>query len=528
MVAVFVRLKWALTTGRIRTASPPARAATILGLVAGLLLSGGIAAGLIGLRTRPDLSVPVVGLLFTVQFVAWMLAPLIAFGVDETVDPRRFALLPLTPAALQRGLLASSLVGYLPLFNMVALAGAAVALSPRWTVLPVAVLCCAMQMITCVIFSRAASTSMAALMSSRRGRDLGMAAGLALVVLYVVASLLLGAPGNRVGETGALTTASAVLWGPPGSWAAVPAAAAGGDAVRLGLAVATAVPFAAAGWWWWRAALRRSLCTMPSATAGSSPARAGDLGRAVADGLWGAARVVAARDVRLAWRDPLRRLPWLMVALFAIGWPFLVQGRGGLFAVLLGALMVGAQSANHLGVEGSGIWLHLVTFADRARARGELLGHALASAVPGTALIAVGLAVQVAFRGNAALLPAAAGVCLSGMLGALGGSSVISAAVPYAMPQSRTSVFASSIAGQKGRAAGASLSVLGIGMATALPAIAAAAAAVTVHPAWGWLSVAAALLCGAPVAIVLAAAGARRYLARAPEIFAIVSAGDRA
>src|SRR5699024_2526699 len=152
-----------------------------------------------------------------------------------------------------------------------------------------------------------------------------------------------------------------------------------------------------------------------------------------------------------------------------------------------------AQAANNLGVEGSALWLHLVSFADRMRTRGEMLGHALASVVPGVLIVAIGLLLQVIVRGQAVLLPAAAGVCLAALLGALGGACWLWAALPYAMPQGGTSVFASSVAGEKGRSAGTALAVLGIGAGTAAPAVAAAVAAVTSDPAWGWLG----LLAGA-------------------------------
>src|SRR5699024_9055418 len=135
--------------------------------------------------------------------------------------------------------------------------------------------------------------------------------------------------------------------------------------------------------------LQRSLVTTPSTTAGSSPARAGDLGHAVADSARGAVLLVAARDLRLSWRDPLRRMPWVVAVLLAVVWPFLASGAGGLFAVLLGSVVIGAQAANRLGVEGSGLWLDVVAFSDRMRARGEMLGHVLATALPGVVVLAV-------------------------------------------------------------------------------------------------------------------------------------------
>ena len=79
--------------------------------------------------------------LFALQLVGWMLTPLVAFGVDETVDPARFALLPIRPQTLQRGLLVTSLIGFFPLANFVVLIGAAVALGVPWSVLPIALVC---------------------------------------------------------------------------------------------------------------------------------------------------------------------------------------------------------------------------------------------------------------------------------------------------------------------------------------------------------------------------------------------------
>src|SRR5699024_8046574 len=154
---------------------------------------------------------------------------------------------------------------------------------------------------------------------------------------------------------------------------------------RMIVAAVTAGVFVALGWRWWGRALDRSMTTAPSTTAGSAPALAGRQGSTVATNVSTTARLVATRDLRLAWRDPGRRLSWLMVALFTVAWPLIYQGRGAQFAVILGALMIGGQTANYLAVEGSGLWLHLVAYSDRMRARGEMAGHAAATLMPGLA-----------------------------------------------------------------------------------------------------------------------------------------------
>ena len=161
MVGVFASLKWRLVTSRLRAATGVKRVGLIVALVrAGRCSSACWPFGLAALRQVPDIAVPVLITVFTLQLVGWVLTPLVAFGVDETVDPARFALLPIRPQTLQRGLLVTSLIGYFPIANMIVLIGAAIALGVPWSVLPVAVVCAVVQLLLCVVLSRAASTSM--------------------------------------------------------------------------------------------------------------------------------------------------------------------------------------------------------------------------------------------------------------------------------------------------------------------------------------------------------------------------------
>ena len=187
---------------------------------------------------------------FALQLVAWILAPLVAFGVDETVDPTRFALLPIRPQTLQRGLLVTSLIGLLPLLNMVLLVGAAIGIGVPWSVLPVAVLCAAVQLVICVVLSRAASTSMSALMTSRRGRDLGMGVGFLIFLLYFAFITFINNPGGTSGnalESGVRSSAGFLTWSPPGALANLPGLLASGEYGKAGLAALIALAALGAG-----------------------------------------------------------------------------------------------------------------------------------------------------------------------------------------------------------------------------------------------------------------------------------------
>ncbi|HEY7816339.1 MAG TPA: hypothetical protein VIC62_24045, partial [Nakamurella sp.] len=374
MVGVFAGLKWHLVTSRLRAASGAKKVWMAIGFIALAIVLLFIAVGLGSLRLQPADVLSLMVTILTLQLVGWVLTPLVAFGVDETVDPQRFALLPLRPQTLQVGLLVTSLIGYLPVANMLVLLGVAVALSVPWSLLPVALACMVVQMLLCVVLSRAASTSMSALMSSRRGRDLGMAVGLGVFVLYMLFVLFVNNPtsspsanGGAI-RSGVLGVAEVLQWTPPGALATLPALVGAGEWGRAALSAVIVLAGLGLAWWWWAAALRRNLTTVPSSTEGSAPSHGAE-GTAIAVGVVGTMKVVVGRDRLLAWRDPMRRMPWLMVVILTIAWPFVVvRGPGAVFAVALGALLCGAQAGNQYGVEGSGLWLHLLTVTDRMRA----------------------------------------------------------------------------------------------------------------------------------------------------------------
>jgi ABC-2 type transport system permease protein len=523
MVALFVSLKWRLLTSRLRSGSATKRTLTIIGLVLAGAVAVFVAVGIAQLHRVPDTALVAAELLLLTQLLAWMLSPLLAFGVDETVDPQRFALLPLRRGTMIAGLTAAATIGWLPAVNLILLMGFAVALAPTAAVLPVAVVCMLLQFLMCIVGSRAASTSLADLMSTRRGRDLGMLVGFAVFVLYFGANALLSQISQSQGFWNSLSTASVVLgWTPPGALARIPGLIANGDWGTAGALVLLAVGAIVLGYWWWRAALRRSLESGTSVSESSAPAGNSTMGAA-----GGVASVVARRDRVLVWRDPMRRLPWLMIAVFMIGMPFIwVRGHGALFTVAFGAVLAGTQTGNQFGVDGSGMWLHMVAIGDRARASAEIVGHLLVAVIPGALLVLVAVPLQAILRGDVALIPMGLAVCWAALLGGAALASLLSAAKPYAMPQSRSSMFASSAPQHKARAFGVSMGVLFGGAAVALPAAAFIFLALD-DPWWGWVAMVVGVGVAAGVLVLLVRRAGTIYFEQAPEIFAEVRMGDR-
>lgn len=539
MVGAFAGLKWRLVSSRVRAAKGGLKAWIIVGWCFGVLLLVLLAFLIAGLRSDPELAATVAVSVFTLQLVSWVLGPLVAFGIDETVDPAKFALLPLTPGTLQRGLLVASVIGYLPAANAVVLLGVAVSLSSSWALLPIAVLCICAQLLLCITISRAASAAMSGLMAGRRGRDLGMVIGSLLFLAYVglsfglnrTASSASSGESGRALESGFASLAHWLSYGPNGALARLPSAVAGSEWLRAGIAAGTAVAALALSWWWWSWSLRRSLTTLPSTTEGSAPV-AVDNGRAgsapVADSLRGTVALMIARDRILTWRDPMRRLPWLLIAGLALLWPLLVvRGHGSLFAVAFPAVMVGMQAGNQFGVEGTGLWLHMVAFADGMRARGEALGHAVFVIIPGTVIVVLAVLLQALIRHDLKWVPAALGMCLAIMMGSVACTGYLSARLPFAMRQSRKSMFANSMPGQKGRTLGSSLASMGGGILVGIPAIGCVVLALNTASVWGWVGLVVGPICGGLAVLLLSGLTAATYLSRTPEILQVVALGDR-
>ena len=113
------------------------------------------------------------------------------------------------------------------------------------------------------------------------------------------------------------------------------------------------------------------------------------------------------------------------------------------------------------------------------------------------------------------------------MFGAVAFSGYLSARMPYAMRQSRKTMFANSIPGQKGRTMGATLAAMGGGVAVALPAIVLVVLAFAISPAWGWAALVVGPLCGIAAVIAVSNLTATTYLHRMPEILTTVAVGDR-
>ncbi|MEU7926113.1 ABC transporter permease [Micromonospora sp. NPDC049801] len=476
--------------------------------------------------------------------LGWLLLPLVFFGVDETLDPARFALLPLPRRTLVVGLFAAALVSVPVLAASIASLGlvlTAWALG-GWSAGVVAVLGVLAGLLLCVAASRAVTSAFASMLRSRRVRDL------AAVLLAVTAALLgplqvFGLAALRQTDWTRLTGAASVLgWTPFGApWTAGIDVAQGRVwAAPLKLLITLAAIGALLAWW------SRSLesAMVGSATAGRAPARRGVDGGAVAQLFPRAATwarrdrfgALVAREARYWWRDARRRANLITIAVVGIFVPVLINVMGGDFAaenagftaaasdsspvvVTISLLFVGVLAsvtlANQFGFDGSAYAANVVAgVPGRVELRARMTAFSL-YVLPMLAIIAVVLS---------ALLsrPEWIGLMVGSLLATYGAglavNSFVSVLGAYSLPETSNPFGMNSGAGMaKGLL---TLLAMVTSAAVAVPMVVAAA---LLGEAWLWL----ALPVGAAYGLGAALLGA--YLAgdvldrRQPELLATVT-----
>lgn len=112
MVGLFIRLKLRLLRGGLR--SPARLAVFVVGAVLGFGCVALLGIPLFVFRDDPRTAPALSALLAAGLALGWATVPIAAFGVDETLDVSRLALLPIRRGRLLAGLLAAAVVGLAP------------------------------------------------------------------------------------------------------------------------------------------------------------------------------------------------------------------------------------------------------------------------------------------------------------------------------------------------------------------------------------------------------------------------------
>ncbi|MEU8253447.1 ABC transporter permease [Micromonospora inaquosa] len=477
--------------------------------------------------------------------LGWLLLPLVFFGVDETLDPARFALLPLPRRTLVTGLFVAALISVPALAVLIASSGLVLTAWSLggWSAGLVAVLGVLAGLLLCVAASRAVTSAFATMLRSRRVRDL------AAVLLAVTAALLgplqiFGLAALREADWARLTGVATVIgWTPLGApWTAGIDVAEGrvwAAPVKLLITVVALGALLA----WWSRSLESAM--VGAASAGKAPARRGVTGGAVAQlfpRVAGWARrdrfgALVAREARYWWRDARRRANLITVAVVGIFVPVMINVTGGDFAamgeegftaatsdsspvvVTLSMVFVGVLAAvtlaNQFGFDGSAYAANVVAgVPGRVELRARMTAFSL-YVLPMLAVVAVALSVLLGKPGwigltiGSLVATYGAGLAVNSLVSVLGAYSLPETSNPFAMNSGA------------GLAKGL-LTVLAM-LASTVAAVPMVVAAALLGDAWLWL----ALPVGAGYGLGAALLGA--YLAgdvldrRQPELLATVT-----
>ncbi|GAA0982615.1 transporter [Acrocarpospora macrocephala] len=469
MVGTFVRLKLRLIAGSLR-------GDLIRQLGFGFSIFAAVVCALFGFLlfslTRlgsAELALQIGSSVFTLAVLSWMIVPLLAFGLDETLDPSRLALFPLTTRQLATGMFAASATGAWPIASLVALFGGVVGLARGIGGVLLGLVAVPLVFALCLVASRLVTTALSGALRSRRGRDMLAVAVVFVVLLTQLPNLIInqGLPSDSLAVF--RSTGDALRWTPPGL--AAHAIADGGLVGVLDLLILAAVVVLLG--WLWIVALRAALVRPDASNQGGSVRRS-RRGGLIPDGKLGA---ILAKELKYARREPRGRVAWFSAVAVSGVMLFSLRGSEGMsgFGLVVGpaviaAIVIGVQSSNTFGIDGRSLWMNAVAFGTERDLRTDFAGRQLANFVISGPLLAVVSVAAAVLAGNAGwAVPATLlAWCVLGL--AMGTGSVLSVISPYTYPE-RMNAFSGAAPGQGGQAFVAGFgALLGAGL-LALPVV---------------------------------------------------------
>ncbi len=487
---------------------------TLLGVAYGLGVMVLLAVGAFFLRDADPggkaIAVLAGGIVLT---LGWAIVPLVAFGVDDSLDPARFALFTVPSRGLALGLVLAGAISLPALFIGLGLALTTLV----WTTSPFAALswivAAPIGLATGLLLARVTTTAASTWLRSRRGRDLvGVAALVAFFGVLLIPSL--GERLDWAAIAAALEPAARVLsWTPFGAAWAVTGEVASGSVGTAAAHLAVALAWVGLLMWAWTALLGRAMLSAPEARALKRRTTTG--GYTLPDRLAATLRLpmpaaaVAARCFRY-WRSDPRYLSMAAgnvlvapVVVIALGMTR-EDGPGGiaLAAPIIFALFAGWSMHDDTAYDSTALWMQISAGTSGVHDRIGRAVAALAWLVPLGVAFGVGAC---ALAGRWEALPAILGGTLGIILGGMGVSMVASGALVYPVQPPGASPFSTNGMGSIGLVM---LAQTATGIATfvlSVPVVVTMLLGLFLDPAWGWV----ALVLGPAVGIGALVAGVR-------------------
>jgi ABC-2 type transport system permease protein len=518
----FVRLKLRLTANGLR--GRPVRV--------GLFVTGVVLAAILGIGGYAIFAVPGVadseraaGMLLPLGgaalTVGWLFLPIVFFGVDESLDPARFALLPLGRRTLITGLFVAAMAGLPAVATLVATAGMVDTAARLGG--PVALLAelagIIVGLLLCVALSRAVTSGFATGLRSRRSREL------AVVLLALLASMLgpiqlaAVAAAQRAEWDAIATVAKIVGWTPIGAAYTLGLDVAAGRAwavpVKLLIVLVTIVALLR----WWAATVENA---MLGATGSAGAGAARNPGAPVDQLLvrWlprTAFGALVSRELRYWSRETRRRAALVTFAAAGLFLPIplaMSGGSSGPTVLLIGA--IGAVAlANQFAYDGSAYAVNVIAgVPGRLEVQSRAAAHAI-FALPIMVLIAIEVGVV---SGDPASIPARFGLLVATYGVGLAMVLPLSVRAAYELPAS-TSPFAISSGG--GAAKG--LLTVGVMLGTVVAALPLQILAWALGGVWPWIGLPVGVAYGVAAYLIGSGIAGDWLDRRMPEVLAAVS-----
>ncbi|MDF2990103.1 MAG: hypothetical protein K0S37_617 [Microbacterium sp.] len=520
MVATVLKIRFRVL-GNSLARSPMQLVGFIFGVIGALWMLLFAAVGLFFAGTLGfDVARAIVTAAGGVLVLGWVLGPIFATGVDETLDPAKLAPFPMTTAQMMVAITAGGLTGV----GGIATVLASLLTFLVWVHEPVAaiaaIVCVPIGVLICVVASRTVAALASGMGGGRRTREL---VGLVAFALVIFASPLLIGIMNAVQsatEQGLQLTSfvTAISWTPVGAAWAVPGDLATGSWLTAIPKFLIALATLAVLWVLWFRNLSASVIAPPARS--TARRMTGSLGWF---GIMPSTPVGAtwARSLT-SWTRDMRYLRQLLLIPFA---PILVliysQGdaTGPFFALsgLLVGFFAGVLPYSDISYDGTAFATVLQT---GIRGWADRLGRTLGVASIAVPLVVIADVVTVAISGRWELLPPVLGASLGLTLIGFGVSAVSSAFLVVPTPAPGDSPFK--------RVPGSSFSmflaffacwalVAILGLPTVIPAAIATFAGSSVA---GWIAFGVGPVLGAAVLAAGVVLGGRRFDANGPSLLA--------
>lgn len=510
MVAPLLSLRWQVYLSTLRRS-----VWQMIGFAFAVLYAVGFGilaiVGLLFLGLRGDVSDDVVAL-GSLLVVVWTVGPLVAFGIDDTFDPRRLAQFPLRTRDLMLGTAVAAIMGPGGLATVLVLVGLVAAWVSQPAALLAALVGAVLALATAVVGSRATTSAVRPLLEGRRGRDLMLGATVVGVSLIGPGIVLLS--GTEIEYTALAHQVAPVLaWTPFGAPFALPAAvAAGAWVAALGhLAVAVASPVLLT--LWWRSSLERAFLRPRRASAGRGHGL-GVLGR-VPDSQLGA---VLARCLTYWMRDPRYVTSLLSIPVVVILLVIFAGDRAGL---LIGGPLIawtcGWSISTDVALDSTAFWTHV---AAPLRGTADRWGRTLAIGIPGLVLSLVVALGTLGYTDRWDAAAAVLGATLGTLLASLGLAAVVSAMVVFPVTAPGENPFAAQQGGSMAAVVSQAVGSLALFVVLAPTYVVGVLAVVKTSAVLAVVAAVLGVVTGVAVLLGGIAVGSRRLEAGAPELLA--------